>query len=329
VAIFTSSKVGVFPARLITALSLQELAASLLLKRPDQGSLSSGWGGPTGASPTLLGVRNVAPPISDPTLIPADDDHPERLHARYYFFRTTSQLREVYEDGTDQEQHVLDAIDVFISRENDSSASYLMLFSSSNSAIVATGPFASLREQVLAADPSATTSISASDLHLTTPDIFLWLLTRMRQPQLDSLTTLAGIDAVSGQDSSYRVTALTDGVDFDRPAFLVAVAELEHLGPVRVMLKHGATKSRVTFDIWVDGSFRLITSQSHYSMTSAEDMRLRAVADLAYIRIPLMKNLYGEDDAWRETGRDAEILAAARSLIERYRLKYPSLAEQE
>jgi hypothetical protein len=323
--IFAGGQVGVFPARLTTSLDLHAISSALILNRSNHSSLAPGWGGPV--DDTVLGNRNFAAPISNPVILPATSDHPERLHARYYFFQTNRQLREFYAGLSDQEQHVLNAIDVWISLEPASTDNYLCLFSSRNSAEVSAGPFPLLRQQVLGADPSASTSISSSTLSFDVPDVFLWMITRVRDlPALSPTATLAKVEAVAGQDNAHRVTSMNNGVDFDRPGFLVAVAEIERLGPVRTTMRVTVPRARITIDLWYDGSFKVITSKTHYAgEADGAKMRKAAVADLAYVLLPLMKRAYVADTAWFSTRRAAEISAAAEALIRRYLAKYPGI----
>jgi hypothetical protein len=124
---------------------------------------------------------------------------------------------------------------------------------------------------------------------------------------------------LAGTDSSKRLTALTKGVDFDRPAFLVAVAEVDQLGPARLKLIDKPLKARFMFDLSANGSFKLITSQSGYRGLPKDDkMRWDAVHDLAFNLIPKLNAVYRADRTWSASKRDAEIRSAVDALIARY-----------
>lgn len=273
----------------------------------------------------MLNARNAEPPRTAPLIIPATDRHPERLHARFYFYESPKYLRDEYPTASEQEQHQLLAIDVLISRVAGTASQFLMLFSASDSNRVKRGPYSSLQTQILAADASAVSQIDSSPLHLITPDIFLWLLTKLRQPQLDQDTTLAKIESVAGEDSGYRVTALTKGVDLDRPAFLTAVAEVDRLGPARLKLINKPMRGRVMFDLYLNGGFRLVTNSTRYRdvQDDGEEKRWRAVNDLAYVLIPLIQRLYKNDSEWSTTGRTAEVRRAVNAILDRYRDRFP------
>lgn len=323
-AVFTSSQVGAFPTKLTTSLSLDEISAALVMNRPNHSSLAPGWGGP-GVTPSELGMRATPPPVSDPVLLAATSSYPERLHARYYFFVSSPQLRESYGHLSDQEQHVLAAIDVLVSKVAGSKDTYLCVFSSRNSADLGRGAYKSFQTQVVGADTSAQTALSDSHLNFEHADVFFWMLTRTRDtPDLDVSTKFARVEAVAGQDNARRLTSLSKGVDFDRPAFLVAVADNEQLGPIRVKIQDKTLKARFTIDLWTDGSFKLVTSKSGYrSRPNDEAMRASAVNDLIYTLLPKIRDSYRGDKAWSSTKRDQEVAAAIKSLVHRYQAKLP------
>lgn len=324
--IFVSSHVGVRPADLLTSLTLVQIGQALVKSRPHHPSLTAGWGGPWDGDGSNLGMWNAAPPVSDPTILPADDLLPERLHARYYYFESPKWLRDSRPDGTELEQHTLQAIDVLVSRVPGSATKFLCLFSTHDSAKVGAGAYKSMQAQLLGDDARSMMQISSSDINLEEPDIFLWLLTRLRDaPVLASSITLARIDSISGQDSGSRLTELTKGVSFDRPAFLTAVADVDRLGPARIKIIDSHLKARWVFDLWVDGSFKLVTGLVRYRSGPTEDeKRWLAVHHLAYRVIPALKKAYIGDEEWDDSGRSKEVERAVQALISRYQNRFPS-----
>lgn len=322
---FTSSYVGVTPANLSTTLDLEGIGAALIKLRPSLAGLRSGWSGPTTGQSSMINARNAEAPRTRPLIIPADDRHPERLHARYYFYETPKYLRDEYPNGSEQEQSLLRAIDVLVSRVDGTMSQFLVLFSAADTNVVARGPYKSMQAQMLGADDNSSMKIDSSQLHLGDADIFLWLLTRLRNPDLGGGTILAKIESVAGEDKGSRVTALSKGVDLDRPAFLIAVADVDKLGPVRLKLINKPMRGRVVFDLALNGSFRLVNNGVRYRdiQTDGEAKRWAAVNDLAHVLIPQLIAGYKADKTWAATGRSAEVRRAVEAILARYRDRFP------
>jgi hypothetical protein len=316
---------------LFTTLSLADIASALVRDRPHHPSLAPGWGGPWDGDGSNLGQWNAPPPVSDPVILPASGHYPERLHARYYYFESPKWLREMYPNGSERETHTLQAIDVLISRVAGSRSEHLCLFSAHDSAKVAAGAYSSMQTLVVAADSHATTQINSSPIDFADPDVFLWLLTQLRdRPNLTGDTSLVRIDSISGQDSGSRLTQLTKGVSFDRPAFLTAIADVDRLGPGRLKIVDKNLKARWVFDLWVDGSFKLVSGLVRYRSGPTEDQkRWMAVQDLAYRIIPLIKAAYVGDREWDSNGRTAEVDRAIAALLERYGDRFPRASQAQ
>ncbi|QCR39668.1 hypothetical protein C1N74_03985 [Microbacterium sp. SGAir0570] len=315
---FTSSQVGVYPARLITTTSLREISDALVQNRPVHATLEPGWGGPALGTDVALGYRNVPAPVSDPILLPAENGYPERLHARYYFFKPDSTLRRQFSDRDPAEWHTLEAIDLLISRVPGSSSEYLCLISARQSTLAAR-PWMSLLNCVGSVDDRLTGAFETSVVSLEDADVFLWLLTRVRdQPTLDSATSVTKVDRIYGRDNAKRLTSLSQGVDFDRPAFLVAVAEKDRLGPARIKLADVAIDARFELDLSSNGAFRVLQDGTHYRDSVGDETRWRAVHDLAYKLIPKIRAAYLADHEWFESKRESEIRKSVTALLQRY-----------
>lgn len=321
---FTTSQVAVHPADLITSLTLEEMGRALSRHPPHLASLTSGWGGPIDGASSMLGVRNAAAPQSAPAILPAEGGYPKRLHARYYFYESPFFLREQFPDAPAVEQHRLNAIDVLVSQVPGKPAHYLCLFSAFDSSKVATGPYANLTTIILGEDAAALTRIETSDLDLEDPDVFLWLLSRLRTPDIGPYTKLARIDSIAGEDGGKRLTAISKGVDFDRPAFLTAVADVDKLGPARIKLIDTEIRARVVFDLYVNGKVKIATSVTRYrEHPNQTEKRWLAVHDLAYRFVPMIRDAYADDTTWESTGRSAEVSRAIKSIWERYKDRFP------
>ncbi|WP_146086907.1 MULTISPECIES: hypothetical protein [unclassified Rathayibacter] len=321
---FTSKRLNVLPASAIARTDLATLLRAMSAQPPSHSSLRGGWASTVDLQ-SNLGVLNAAPPPSVPEIVPATAQYPERLLARYYYFVENAKAREARPTASAQEISVLQAIDVLISAEGPNK--FLVLFSSRTMAELAPKIFKSLRQLFLEADEDALLTTRTSSLDFDQPDLFLWLARRARDnPSLDGDTELRMIEAMSGQDHSSRLTVISNGVDFDRPAFLTAVAEVEQLGPAKIAMVDTRLDARLHLELWPNGSFSVITSKTHYrNIVDSRTERLQSVFDLAYTIIPKVVSIYRGDEEWQRSGRSQEILAAARALIERYQRMYPDI----
>ena len=301
--------------------TLNSLRDALIGKKPDHTHLTGGWASVDDTA-TNIGVRNVAPPLSDPDILPETGAYPRRLAARFYFFRTNKQLRASFPDS-EQEHHYVDAFDMYV---NESPAGHLVALLSSRTANAAGRLIKALREAVTEIDESGRVEIDGGDLAFSA-DLFFWLIVRSRDNrQLDGDTSVDAVLAVNGQDSVSRTTLLSDGVDFSRPALLVAVAEIEQLGPLRVALRDSALSAKVTADIWSSGVFSVLKGETHYSDTvDSPELRLQSVQDFAYELLPKLILTYATDASWDDDRRESEIHDAARVIVERYLTRYPAV----
>lgn len=308
--------------------TLDELAERMNRNRPDQLLLEGGWAGVHDAQ-SNLGVLNAAPPISDVeihsetpiTSVDQNEDTayiPERLLGRFYFFVERKGLREARPDASDHELHEVAAIDVAISKisENES----LLLVSTRNLSDARKYPLKKLLLMLQSIDGNARIETENSPIALPSPDLYLWLMVKARDTQsIDSRTEIRSIEAVHGQDSAYRVTVLNDVVSFDRPGFLIAVAEGDELGPAKVTLYDSVDNVKICFTLWQSGMFSVITGSTYYpDEVDNATWRLRAVFDLAYHLIPRMIEAHRVDQNWNKVVRPKEIREAAEALVKRY-----------
>lgn len=320
--IFSASRSSAIAATILGDVSLEQLRDALIARKPSHADLEGGWAG-TDDVQTNINSRNVAPPASDPDILPAGGTYPRRLSARYYYFRSSSQLRNAFPDGTPQERHVIGAFDMLAW---EVSAGKLALLLSSRSAAAAGTLIKALREAVDSIDQTARLEIDGGPLAFSA-DLFFWLVVRARDDQnLGGGTLLDAVLAVNGHDNTNRATLLSDGVDFNRPALLVSVAEIEQLGPIRISLRDQTLNARVSADVWSTGVFSVRKGQTVYSdQVDSPELRLQSIHDFAFTLLPKLIEAYEADNDWGDSTREAEILAAAAAIIERYRSKYPQL----
>lgn len=317
---FTSSRYTVSAATINANVTLETLQDAMKQARPDHATLTGGWASTEDAGSNLR-LSNVAPPVSDPELFEDEGDYPQRLLARYYFFRKDPALVRAYPDGSEQQHHVVDAVDVLISAIPGRVRTFQVLFASGNGAML-TGLIRALRAAVAAEDERGTVRHDGAAVAFN-PDLFLWLLVRAREDrQITASTEISDVLSATARDSTRRNTLLSDGVDFNRPALLVAVAEIDQLGVARVELRDEELNAKVTADVWASGKFSVIKSETHYpDVVGDAETRLASLQDLAFVLLPRVIDVYHGDTDWDDTRRAREIRAAAASLIERYERK--------
>ncbi|WP_157749833.1 hypothetical protein [Microbacterium sp. TPU 3598] len=320
---FSNSRSSAIAVTLKGDFSLDQLREVFAQNPPDHDTLTGGWAS-TDDTASNINARNVAPPRSEPEILPADGAYPSRLAARYYFFKSNKQLRESFPNSP-QEHHYIAAFDVLISATG---AGDHMALLSSRSAVAAGKLIKALREVMLSIDPNAKIIFDGSQIAFSA-DLFFWLIVRSRnEPVLDGHLTIDAVLRVNGQDNANRATTLSDGVDFNRPALLVAVAEIDQLGPVRVVLRASDLEAKVTVDVWSGGVFSVLKGETHYTdEIDSPELRVTSIEDFAYDLLPRIIRAYATDDAWDDSRREEEILAAAQTIVDRYLRRYPQLGQ--
>ncbi|MFF7684126.1 hypothetical protein ACFZA2_15365 [Microbacterium sp. NPDC007973] len=304
-------------ARISGEFSLEDLANHLDRNRPDHGLLEGGWAG-VNDDQSNLGVLNAAPPTSNVQILAAEGEFPERLLARYYYWSERKGLREARPDASDAELHELAAIDILVSPH--AAGQFLLLVSTLDVAAARRHPLKKLELVMQALDVEAKIDLQQSPLRLPGGDTFLWLLVKARDSRMiDANIEIRDIEAVHGQDSVQRVTVLNNSVSFDRPSFLIAVAEGDELGPAKLTLYDGAANVRISFRVWPSGAFSVVTGSTYYpDIMDTATWRLQAVYDISYRFIPILVATYVSDQEWRTEIRAREIRAAAEALVARY-----------
>jgi hypothetical protein len=283
--VLSASTVQVLPVSTRTATSLEDLQAALAAKPPRLEGHVPGWAS-SDDHESNLGGFNVAPPRTDPLLLPASDMMPATLQARYYFWGSPpTAVRNMI--GVEAERmRRLEAVDLLISEAGHERFSILL--SSRNRQLVNSldGPLKSLQQVLQESDASIRIDPRHSLVALDSADIFLWLAARSEgNPQLDPNTRLDEVLAISGTDSAYRPSELRAGVDFERPNFLTAVAESDTLGPISIAVidDKGGRRSSFSFDLHLDGGFQLRKNDVYFpDEMPVEVMMVRASHHLAF-----------------------------------------------
>jgi hypothetical protein len=330
--VFTSGKVSVLPIGVSTTLTVAQVRDLLKARKPNHTALTGGWAS-IGNSNSNLRVYDAAPPVSDPVLVPATPSTPEHLYARYYFFVKDTKAEQANPSATPQSYHQLDAIDVIVSKTGANTL--LAVFSTRNTTELNigarkvrqnvptnVGALTSFETLLKGGDSKAIISTTSSPLNLGDPDFFLWLMEQWRDKRdLTADVTLTAVNGLNGKDNASRVTQLQQQVDFFRVGLLTSIAEKDTLGPVKLAFKDTAANAKLDIELFVDGGFAVHVVRTHYrGIVDQAELRLRAVEDLVFTYIPILRDLYQADGLWVTTRRDKLITEAFNSLANRYRI---------
>lgn len=321
----SSGRVNVTPMRAATAATLEQIRDVLSQQPPDPSLLTPGWAiFDPAADAALRGYGAVPSNLADPAIIDADGTFPRRLAARYYFWvydgNRDKLLTKLGMSATNLDTHYLDAVDFFLSADASIPGSYLVLGSSRYQGELLPG-VASLRDAMTSVDGNSDFTVSnRSSLNVGGKDFFLWLVERREHGAVvDPTITIAATTAIDTRDSRSRVNLLKDEIDEARGNFLTAVVDGDDLGPLRFMIRNPAIPAKITLTLWADGSFSVLTSDTHYSAKAKiKNENIEAVNDLAYRHLPKLIALYKADTDWDTVRRAAYRKRAKKTLRERY-----------
>lgn len=319
--LLSSETVKVLPVSSRTSMTLAEIRDALAVRAPDHSTYTGGWASTENAG-SNLGGTNLAPPASEPELLPAAGGYPEMIRARYYYW-TTPPVGVALPNVDPNQFRRLQALDLIITSVAADRISILV--SSRNRQLVhrRDGALSALESVLQDRDASIRIDRRTSAVPLQDSDIFLWLAVRTRDNRdLTPNLRLDLVSGISGKDASSRTADLRAGVDFTRPNFLTAVAEADTLGPIQISFVHTTVSGRSSFGVMlhVDGGFEIHKRDITYpEVMGTEDLMNRASMELAFILIPLINQLYRDDDRWPD--RRIEVIQGA---IEELRSRYDS-----
>lgn len=327
--VLSNESVKVFPLTSRTTMTLEQIRDKLAELPPQLSTFTGGWAS-TGNAGSNMGVANVAPPRSEPELLPADGYLPRMIRARYYYWDKLYTPRAAASPAQ-ADINVLHGLDVVITEAGSGSISILV--SSRNMTLVRrrTGAAKSLEGVLRKADDTIRVDFKTSALALKDTDIFLWLaVQKAEQPQIDEEIKIDLLSGISGTDASMRTADLRASVDFDRPNFLTAVAETDTLGPIQLsFVRHqGSERSSFKLRLHADGGFEINKAGISYSDFQSNDaMMLRASYQLAFELIPRLNKLYSDDVAW--PAKRVEVISdAMQTLTDRYQSMLAVLKEK-
>ena len=302
---FTFGPLSLTIAKVQTTASLAEIAAIISNKRPSHAGLVSGWGS---VLDDLDPLGNFGPPptVGDPLIEPATEVYPERLMARFYFWTPDSGARRSLSTGADPSRaYRLRSCDLLVSRIDDDSC--LIGVSSRTADHLTTHIVPSLRSVFTGADQNALLQMDSSPLDLLDADVFLWLVNRSASnPQLHAGLNMIHIREITSQDVLSRGANLSHGVDLSRRELLALITnQTTRFGPAKIAVEYEAVNAYLDFELFIDGGFTLHATPSRYAQPMGREAKgMRAVPDLVYGVIPLLKAGYDADGSWDATDRE-------------------------
>lgn len=310
--LFTSGKVAATPLRVENVhADLSILRDALVARRPNSGNLLPGWLGP--AEDERIHRFASAPGHEIPAaILPADLRTPERLLARYYYWVHDRARAELLSSSPIQNHYRLEAVDVLFT--TDSTDRVLALVSSRSEDVVSTAMNA-----IQSAIPSAEIDrFSSTALHLGDPDFFLWAMEWIINGAAIGEVSPTEATSLRARDRSSKPSLIMDTVDVQRNVFLNAVASGDTLDQLRFVVRISSIPAKITAELYIDGSFVVLTSGSHYGVhAGVTNEHLRSVEDVAYFLIPLLRGQYEGDTDWRSQRKLAFEAESRRVLIER------------
>jgi hypothetical protein len=249
---------------------------------------------------------------------------PPHLQARLYWRQVSPGAVKVLGRGAPQAQILeLQAADIFIS-ETAAPQEKLVLISLGNPQRIAKYVVPYLLETVRTVDPGATMALAYSPLHLGDAEFFRWLLWRTsNRPKVSAQLEILKLIDMRGEDAGSRLTALTRGVDMDRPELLsLIMRESVALGPATVLLTDSVVGLDAQIQLWHDGSFACTLSETGYDSHAPAGERptraqkgIRVTLDLAHKVIPELRRAFNADGAWRKINRAKSIQEARDALL--------------
>lgn len=310
--LFTSGKVAATPLRIENvAADLAGLRDALNARQPNSQKLLAGWLGP--AEDERIHRFASAPGHSVPAaVLPADSRTPERLIARYYYWVYDRVRAELLSGSAIQNHYRLEAVDVLLTI--DASNQVLALVSSRSEDVVSTTIHA-LQTAIHSAEIDR---FHATSLHLGDPDFFLWAMEWIINGAAIGEVSPTEATSLRARDKSSKPSLIMDTVDAQRNVFLNAVASGDTLDQLRFVVRISSIPAKITAELYIDGSFVILTSGSHYGIhANVTNEHLRSVEDVAYFLIPLLRGQYERDADWRLERKSAFEVEARRTLIER------------
>lgn len=327
--VLSNESVKVTPVTSRSTLTLEEIRDKMAQRPPLLAGFEGGWASTDNAQ-SNMGSVNVAPPASEPELLEERGGQPRMIRARYYYWTRVSTAVNQSVQGA-PELRTLHGLDVLITEAGAGQISILVSTRDKTLLRRRDGAARAVEEILRTGDDTIRIDFSSSALKLKDTDIFLWLaVKKTEEPQIDTQIKLDLLTGISGTDASRRTADLRATVDFSRPNFLTAVAEADTLGPIEISFVRHNSDGRSSFQLRLhaDGGFEINKRGISYPDFLSNDLlTITASYELAYELIPRINKLYDEDDTW-EAKRIEVILAAMRSLRERYNLALEALEER-
>lgn len=291
--------------------------------KPNIDDFTGGWANREGENIPLR-LPGGIPPESDPVIYPADNGAPEMLVARYYFWDTATAKHRRAPNYVEAHVRELNALDLVITKPSSDRIGVLISSRSPGLLRKRDGALRTLEKVLKLDDPDSKLEFSESHLKLKNEEIFLWLAVSLRdQAKISPTIELGGIDALTSHGQGSRSTDLKSGVDFDRSAFLTAIADGEIFGPVDINFAHhtGGVSDSYAMRLFVDGGFEIRKKYLHLKdQLDRPQLMFEATILLAFSIIPDINQLFIQREKAWEAQRNIEIKDAMKMLEERYKV---------
>lgn len=318
----SQESVRVLPMHSRSAMTLTEIRDAMATMQPSLEGFKGGWASVANYGSNLRRA-GVAPPVSVPIIVPATDELPEMLMARFYYWEPTPSGLSGQEELDPLTTRRLNAIDVMITEPATGRVGLLFSTRTRSYLNQRFGVIASLERILQSRDSTIKIERGESHLQLHDDEIFLWLAVQHRdKPQLAEDLRLDMISGISSRDGASRTAELRAGVDFERSNFLTAVAEVDTLGPIDISFVQHVGEDNHSYEVklHVDGGFEIRKNGLHFpDQLERENLMLETSLFLAYSLIPRFNKIYMADAVNWKNQRVDVIKNAMTALEERYK----------
>lgn len=318
-ALLTRGPISFTPVTVRTELGLRDILTAMSKSLASDDASTTGWGSISDDN-ELLGRPGLSGLSSgEPQIVIEDEVAPERIVARLYWRRTDRGLLDVVDNTDPLGAQRLRAADIIISHtevENE----YVALLGSRRTLDINSHLVPAIENLTDVEAPQGRVQVlsSVSPLSFGDDDFFRWLTYRwVNSPDVTEDLKLRDIRAVEGQDLSNRGTAISRGVDMDRPEFLaLLMAATVRLGPAKFFITSERLGLNLDLELRVDGGFSIQVGESEYDEAGFGriDIGPMLVKDTAYHVIPELRYAYNKDSAWREFQREESIIDARQKM---------------
>lgn len=316
--IVTHGHIGVTPLRITTEVPLPAILDRIRKRRPSAATLTPGWGS-LGDDVSLLNVAGAPDPSAGtPVMAEGDDDIPDRIEARAYWWEVEREVLKFVGSGEQRSAMRLVAADLIFARVNDEE---LLVLTSTRTPSQITAHVKPLLSDLFEGDPDdGQVAVDTSSMDVIDPDFFFWLVYRSQHDrQVHPEVELIDLRDAASIDARTRQTKLSKGVAMDRGEFLALVMQVTtQFGPVKVELFDSGIDLGLYCEIDYHGRFAVFKQRTEFTDppdgVSPEYLNVLYVLYYAFRVYPRLVGAWQADGDWDAQGRD-EFRQEARDLM--------------